>query len=62
MIGAQLLFTYAAMMNELFHTAPINAMSWLRIAGVAALAFVAMELEKWFRFGRGRGESPGKLL
>lgn len=60
MLGAQLLFTYAAMMNKLFHTAPINAMSWLRIAGVATLAFIAVEMEKWIRFGRGRGESLAK--
>jgi len=56
MMGAQLLFTYAPVMNRLFHTAPIQSESWLRIVGVAAIAFVAVELEKWIRFGRGRGE------
>ena len=55
MLGAQLLFTYAPVMNQLFHTAPIGAESWLRIAGVAALAFVAVEIEKWIRFGGHRG-------
>ena len=56
MLGAQLLFTYAPVMNQLFHTAPISAESWLRIFGVAALAFVAVEIEKWIRFGGRRGE------
>ena len=56
MMGAQLLFTYAPVMNRLFHTAPIQGESWLRIVGVAATAFVAVEFEKWIRFGRGRGE------
>ncbi len=55
MLVAQLLFTYLPLMNKLFHTAPIDAVSWLRIVGVAALAFVAVELEKWLRFGRDRG-------
>jgi len=56
MLGAQLLFTYAPMMNNLFHSAPLAAESWLRIVGVAAIAFVAVEFEKWIRFGRGRGK------
>jgi Ca2+-transporting ATPase len=56
MLGAQLFFTYAPVMNQLFHTAPIDAESWLRITAVAALAFVAVELEKWIRFGGRRGE------
>ena len=55
MLGAQLLFTYAPVFNRLFHTEPIDAESWLRIAGVAAVAFVAVEVEKWIRFGGGRG-------
>jgi hypothetical protein len=43
-------------MNRLFHTAPISGASWLRIVGVAAVAFAAVELEKWIRLGRHRGE------
>jgi magnesium-transporting ATPase (P-type) len=57
MLGAQLLFTYAPVMNKLFHTAPIDAESWLRIVAVATAAFLAVELEKWIRFGGKRGES-----
>ena len=56
MLWAQLLFTYAPVMNKLFHTAPIDAESWLRIAAVAGVAFVAVEIEKRIRFGGRRGE------
>jgi len=56
MLGAQLLFTHAPLMNRLFHTATIGVESWLRIAAVAVAAFVAVEIEKWMRFGGHRGE------
>ena len=56
MLVAQLLFTYAPLMNKLFHTAPISGESWLRIVGVAAIVFVVVEIEKWMRYGRGRGD------
>jgi len=56
MLGAQLLFTYAPLMNKLFHTAPIGTASWLRIGIVAVTAFAAVELEKWIRFGGRRGQ------
>ena len=55
MLSAQLLFTYAPLMNTLFHTAPISAESWLRILAVAAVSFAAVEFEKWLRFGGRRG-------
>jgi magnesium-transporting ATPase (P-type) len=59
MLGAQLLFTYVPAMNRLFHTAPIGADTWLRIAAVAAAAFAAVESEKWLRFRRpGRARAP----
>jgi magnesium-transporting ATPase (P-type) len=57
MLAAQLLFTYLPLMNKLFHTAPINAESWLRVAAVAGAAFVVVEFEKWIRFGGRRGEN-----
>ena len=56
MVGAQLLFTYAPLMNQLFHTAPIQIESWLRIVAVAGAVFAAVEIEKWIRFGGRRGE------
>jgi magnesium-transporting ATPase (P-type) len=52
MLGAQILFTYAPVMNKLFHTAPIVLESWLRIVGVAGVTFLAIEFDKWIRFGR----------
>ena len=30
--------------------------SWLRIVAVAATVFVVVEIEKWLRYGRGRGD------
>jgi len=59
MIAAQMAFTYATVMNRLFHTTPLEPGAWVRIAGVALFAFLAVELEKWIRFGGGRGrEAP----
>ncbi len=49
MIALQLLFTYAPFMNQLFHTAPISAESWFRVVAVAAVTFVAVEVEKAIR-------------
>jgi cation-transporting P-type ATPase F len=51
-IAVQLLFTYAPVMNGLFHSAPIARESWSRIVAVAVIVFAAVELEKWVRFGR----------
>lgn len=50
MLGAQILFTYAPAMNRLFHTTPIGAGAWARIAIMAVLAFVVVEFEKWVRW------------
>jgi len=61
MLGAQILFTYAPVMNRLFHSAPIHADSWLRIFLVAALAFGLVEIEKWLRFRGGSGSSTKHL-
>ena len=54
MLSAQLIFTYGPLMNKIFHTAPIAGDSWLRIAFVAVVAFTAVEIEKWLRFGERR--------
>jgi Ca2+-transporting ATPase len=53
-IAIQLLFTYAPVMNGLFHSAPITGQSWSRIVAVGFIVFAAIELEKWIRFGRDR--------
>ena len=52
MLLVQLFFTYAPIMNLLFHTAPISFESWTRILLVAFIAFVVVEVEKYFRYGK----------
>jgi cation-transporting P-type ATPase F len=59
----QLVFTYAPPMNALFGSAPIGALEWLKIFGVGALAFAAVEIEKAVRrrskrLGRTTTERP----
>lgn len=49
MLGAQLLFTHSPLMNRLFHTAPLDAASWLYITGVGLAAYCVVEFEKWVR-------------
>lgn len=47
MMAAQLAFTYLPFMNRLFHSAPIDALVWLKIVGVGLFVFLAVELKKW---------------
>jgi len=54
MILLQWLFTYAPVMNRLFHTTPLETDTWMRILGVSLFSFAAVEVEKWIRFGRHR--------
>jgi cation-transporting P-type ATPase F len=49
MVAAQLLFTYAPIMNRLFHTAPISGQAWLRILAVAVAGYALVGIEKWIR-------------
>ncbi len=49
MLAAQVLFTHAPIMNRLFHTAPLDAASWLYITGVGLAAYCVIEFEKWVR-------------
>ncbi len=49
MLGAQLLFTHTALMNRLFHTAPLDAASWLYVFAVGLAAYCIIEFEKWVR-------------
>jgi len=61
MIAAQLLFTYAPVLNALFHSAPISGGAWLRILAVAAGVFIMVEVEKWLRNPPpGSSSSPGR--
>jgi magnesium-transporting ATPase (P-type) len=61
MIAAQLLFTYAPIMNRLFHTAPISGQAWLHILAVAVAAYAVVGVEKWLRCRRARAREKGKL-
>ena len=47
-------------MNDLFHTASIDGMAWIRITVVALAGYAVVELEKWIRqrIAGGRA-SPG---
>ena len=47
--AGQLAITYSPLMNELFHTAPIGAETWLRILGIAVLASLVVAVDKRFR-------------
>jgi cation-transporting ATPase F len=55
MIGLQMLFTYTPAMNRLFQTTPLDAKTWAAILAITLFSFLAVELEKWIRFGGGRG-------
>jgi len=49
MIAAQLLITYAPVLNRLFHTAPLPWDVWVRIVAVGVVAAAVIGLEKWLR-------------
>lgn len=53
LIVLQLLFTYAAPMQRLFQTMPLDLAAWGVILGLGILMFLTIELEKsvWRRFG-----------
>lgn len=49
MTTAQLLFTYAPLMNRLFHTAPIGIMDWAYILVVGLIIYLVVGIEKAVR-------------
>ena len=49
MIVLQLAFTYAPLMNTIFHSAPIDPVWWLSIFGVGVAIYLIVEAEKWLR-------------
>ncbi|MCU0835199.1 MAG: cation-transporting P-type ATPase [Chromatiaceae bacterium] len=49
MMLAQLAFIYLPVMNQLFHTDPIDAYYWLPILGVGLVIYLVMGLEKAYR-------------
>ena len=59
MTVAQLLFTYAPLMNRLFHTAPIGIMDWAHILVVGLVIYLVIGVEKTLRQRRETGASEG---
>jgi cation-transporting P-type ATPase F len=57
MVAAQMLFTYTPVMNRLFQSTPLSLDAWTRILAITFLSFIAVELEKWIRFGGNRGKN-----
>jgi cation-transporting ATPase F len=57
MVALQVSILYLPVMNELFHTAPLTAGSWLLVLGLAATTFLVAELDKFLWRPRRRG--PG---
>jgi magnesium-transporting ATPase (P-type) len=49
MVALQLALTYWSPMNQLFDTAPIGAVTWLKIVGAAAVTWIVVEIEKAIR-------------
>ena len=47
LIGLQLLLTYAPPLQAMFHTAPLDLLSWAMIMLLALAKFLAVEAEKW---------------
>ncbi|HQT32264.1 MAG: carbonate dehydratase [Hydrogenophilales bacterium 17-61-76] len=61
MMLAQLAFTYLPLMNQLFHSAPIDAFYWLPIIGVGLTIYLVMGLEKSYRRWAERRTRPEGL-
>jgi magnesium-transporting ATPase (P-type) len=57
MTVAQLLFTYAPLMNRMFHTAPIGIMDWAHILVVGLVIYLVIGAEKTLRRRRETGSS-----
>lgn len=55
MVSLQGLFTYTPAMNHLFQSTPLDGRTWAVILAISLLSFLAVEFEKWVRFGGARG-------
>lgn len=58
MIAVQVLYTYTPAMNRFLSSAPIGALSWVRVAAVGLAVFLAAEAEK-IMIRRNPGEASG---
>lgn len=52
MLLFQLAFNYLPWMNQVFHSKPVDALSWIAASAVALSIYTIVGLEKWIRFGR----------
>lgn len=52
MIVFQLAFNYVPFMNRIFHSKPVDALSWGAAVVVALVIYTIVGFEKWVRFGR----------
>jgi len=52
MIILQTSFTYLPVMNRFFHSAPIDAYSWLRVLTVGLLVYISVSIEKKIRLAQ----------
>ena len=57
MVALQVVFTYLPVMNAAFQTAPLPVTSWLLVAALGLVVFLAVGVEKWIG-GRLRHRRP----
>jgi len=48
-----LAFDYVPFMNPIFHSKPVDTLSWIAAAALALAIYAIVGFEKWLRFGRG---------
>jgi magnesium-transporting ATPase (P-type) len=49
MLVVQAAFAHAPLMNQLFHSAPLDASAWMRVLAAGAAVLVVVEIEKGIR-------------
>jgi Ca2+-transporting ATPase len=50
MLVFQLAFNYLPFMNQIFHSRPVDGLSWVAASAVAVTIYFIVGLEKWIRF------------
>ncbi|MFP5238256.1 MAG: HAD-IC family P-type ATPase, partial [Acidobacteriota bacterium] len=59
MMALQVLFSYLPIMNTMFHSAPVDAASWVKAGVVGLIAYAAVEFEKRIKNSRQRRRGAG---
>jgi cation-transporting ATPase F len=57
MLVLQMFYTYAPVMNRLFHSAPVGLDAWRRTVTAGIITYFIVETEKWFRQRRATGKN-----